>query len=458
MSITQDLAELTLGLQYDRVPSEVIREAKRLIVDSLACAIGGFASEPGKICRQLARELGGSAEATILGEKERVGCSAAILANGTMIRYLDYNDSLDISKGPGDLAGTHPSGTLAAAFAVGERVGASGKKLLGAMVAGYEVLGRMVDAFATGVEVLGFHHGSVIPYGAAAIAGKLLGLNVIQITHAMGIAGSTGIGLDILDAEGEEYTMTKNIADALLAERGALAAFLAKKGLTGPERVIEGNKGFAHAVLRGVENYTLKPDRGRFWLLDTTMKYFCAESTTQGHLSATTALVKKHQVQPEDIEEVRIRTNKRTVFHTGDPVKKFPTNKETADHSSYFLTAVAILEGKVTPAAYDPSKYNDSRVHRLIEKVHLEHGPEFDAISPAACVTIKTKQGATYSERVDHPKGHPKNRMTDEEVRRKFLECAGPLISPDRVDQIIETFLNLDRVEDIRMVMPLLVM
>ena len=104
MSITENLAEFTVNLQYDQIPSEVIREAKRFIIDSLGCAVGGFTSEPARICRQLAREMSGSPEATIIGLNDRVSCSAAILANETMIRYLDFNDSLDLPKGPGNLA------------------------------------------------------------------------------------------------------------------------------------------------------------------------------------------------------------------------------------------------------------------------------------------------------------------------------------------------------------------
>ena len=456
MSISRGFAKLSLELTYDRLPAEVTREAKQFIVDSLACAVGAFHSEPGRICRQLAQELGGPPEATILGEKRRVGASAAILANEVMIRYLDYNDSLDIAKGPGDVAGTHPSGAFPAAFAVGERVGASGKQLIEAIVVGYEVMGRMIDAFATGLEVLAFHHGSVIPYGTAAMAGKLLRLSEDQIVHAMGIAGAAAIGLDILDAEGEEYNMTKNIADALLSERGVIGALLAQKNFTGPERVIEGNKGFADAVLRGQKNYVPKPERGRFWILETTMKYVCAEATTQGHLAATSELVREHKLRPEEIVEIWIRSNKRTVFHTGDPAKKFPTNKETADHSSHFLTAVTVVDGKVTPTAYTPAKYADPVIKRLIDKVRLEHGPEFDNIIPAASVTIKTTDGRTVTKRVDQPKGHPQNRMTDDEIRRKFLECADGVMSTGQVDRIIETVMNLERVGDIRTVMPLL--
>lgn len=457
MSATRQLAEFAVGLGYDDIPPEVTREAKRVILDSLACAIGAFESPSARICRELAHELGGPPEAGILGERERVGCSAAILANETMIRYLDYNDTLHVPKGPGNMATGHPSDALAALFAVAERVGASGQQVITAMVAGYEVMGRMLDAFTTGLEPRGFHHGAVMPYVAAAMAGKLLGLDADRLTHAMGIGGSLAVGLGILDAEGEEYNMTKNVADAFLSERGVLGVFLAQKGLTGPERVIEGHKGFAYCVLGARDGYRPQPPRERFWLMASRMKYFCAESTTQGHLYATATLVREHRIEADDIEEIRIRTSQRAVVHTGDPVKKHPRNKETADHSSYFTTAVAVLEGKVTPAAYTPARYEDPQVCRLIEKVHLEHGPEFDPIIPAASVTIRLKGGRSHSLRVDAPRGHPDNRMTDDEIRAKFLECARPVMTAAQVDRIVEGCLGLEREADIRNVGTLLV-
>jgi len=336
-------------------------------------------------------------------------------------------------------------------------VGASGKDLIAAVVAGYEIVGRMNDSFARSLEVLSFHHGSVIPYASAAMAGMLLGLNEDQIVHAIGIAGATAVGLDVLDADGEVNNMTKNIADGLMAERGVLGALLARRNFTGPDRVIEGHKGFADAVLRGRENYLAKTGHDGFWILASTMKHIPAENTTRGHLSATGYLVQQHRLRPEDIVEVRIHASKRTVVHTGDPVKKFPTNKETADHSSYFLTAVTIVDGKVTPAAYSPQRYADPVIHRLIERIRLEHVPQFDANVLGGRVTIRTSDGRIYEKQVDAPKGAPENRMTDDEIRNKFVECAAGLMPESQVDRIVETVLALEELENITTVMQQLV-
>jgi 2-methylcitrate dehydratase len=458
LAATRDLAEAALAVSFDRLPPEAVERAKRVIVDTFACLIGGYRSPTGRICREVARELGGPRRATIIGEGRRVGLSGAILANEGMIRYLDYNDDMSIAIGPGDLAAAHPSGALPVAFAVGEWQGLSGRRVIEAVVAGYEVIGRLLSSYATSLEVRGFHHGSTLVYAGAAIAGKLLGLSAAEIAEAMGIAGSLTVGLDILDADGEEYVMTKNVADGLFAERGLLGALLARRGFTGPERVIEGNKGFADAVLGGRERFRPKPSGNRPYVLATMFKSVCAEATTHGHLKATCDLVATHGLKPEDIAGIRIRTGKRAVVHTGDPMKKHPRNKETADHSSYFLTAMAVLEGRITPRVYDERNFTDPRVAALIDKVTLEHGPEFDARPPAAETIILTRDGRELRRRVEPEelKGDPANPMTDDDLREKFLLCADGLLPRRRVDRIIEACLALDRRERFADVLPLL--
>jgi 2-methylcitrate dehydratase len=297
-----------------------------------------------------------------------------------------------------------------------------------------------------------------MPFAGAAIGGKLLGLTTEQIMHAMGIGAVASVGLGILDAEGEAYNNSKNIADGLMVERGILGAFWARKGFTGPDRIIEGNKGFAHCLLRGSENYNPKNASGRFYLLQSRMKYFPVESTNQGHLMATCDLVRENGLKPEDIEEVMLRISKRTLLHNGDPAKKYPYNKETADHSVYFMTALGIVSGgRVVPSQFTKETYDDPVIHKLIEKVKLEHGPEFDATTPAAKSTIKTRDGRTLEKQVDYPRGTPENRMSDDEIRDKFVECTRSLMPPGQVDRIVETCLNLERLDDIGELMPLLV-
>ena len=213
-------------------------------------------------------------DATLIGETTKVSLSQAIIANGAMIRYLDFNDGYHFPKSPGKIGGGHPSDCLPAVFAVGERQHASGKAVIEAAVTAYEIMGRMIDAFAEGLTPMGFHHGSVMPFLGAAIAGRLIGLNAEQMTHAMGIGASSSLGLGINDAEGEEYNNSKNSPTVSCWSAVFYGALLAARGFTGPERVIEGNKGFAYCLLRGVENYRPKPLPNDHYLMRARMKYF----------------------------------------------------------------------------------------------------------------------------------------------------------------------------------------
>lgn len=458
MSVTDELSKYALDVHYDRLPSEVVQRAKRILIDTLGSLVGGIFSETGKACRNVAVKMGGPAQATILGTGERVSCSSAILANQAMLRYLDCNDCINIYRGPGDLVSSHPSGCLPVAFAVGEWVGASGKQIIEAAVAGYEVIGRLLDAMDISLEVRGFHHSAVAAYAGAAMAGRMLGLTQHQVKNAMGIAGSMSLSMNILDTDGEENVMARNIVDGLSADRGLLAAHLAKEGLTGPDHVVEGHKGFAEIVLGGRERFKKKGPTDKFFILDTEIKGIYADSTTFGYVSAAAAIAKEHKLGPDDIKSVHVRANRRSVIHCGDPIKKYPRNKETADHSAYFLIAMGIMEGRVTPRVFQYEKYTDPRVITLIDKITLEADPEFDLIAPAAEVSITTATGKTYRKRIDRHelKGLPENPMTDEDIRNKFLECAEGVMSESQVDRIIDACWNLDKLDRFSDLIPLL--
>ena len=451
-TIATKLAAAALRFDASTLSDDVRDVAKRLIIDALACALGGYASPTGRAVREYAARSGGSAQCTLIGSLERAAISPTIIANQAMLRYLDLNDAMMAAIGPGIMAGLHPSGSLPVAMAVCEANGKTGLDLIASLVAGYEVMGLLLRGLRMSLEARGFHNGCLHAYGGAAVAGYLLGVSREQLAHAMGIAGSLSVGLDILDAEGEEYTMTKNLADGMIAERGYVAVELARCGMTGPIGIIEGNKGFARALLGGAETFVWEHnDDDPPCILQTFVKGMCADATTHGHLRATLGLVIDHDIAPEAISGITIRTSSRAVHHTGDPVKRYPRNKESADHSSHFLTAMAVLAREITPSIFSEANYSDPRVRTLIDKTTLEHGPEFDAEIPAAEVTIQLHDGRELIRRVDRSSlaGDPRARLTDAALKAKFVECAGDLITADQIDRIVQTGLDLEHVPDI---------
>jgi 2-methylcitrate dehydratase len=213
-------------------------------------------------------------------------------------------------------------------------------------------------------------------------------------------------------------------------------------------------------VLGGQDKFELKRQRERPFVLETVTKYICCEATTHGHLTATQALMRENKLKADDVERVTIRTNKRTVFHTGDPIKKYPRNKETADHSSYFLAAVTVLDGGISPKSYRPEKYTDPRVRAMIDRVDLVHAPEFDFKIGGAEVQIRTKQGKTFSKTIqpEELKGSAERPMDDNDIREKFLICTDGLMKPAQVDRIIEMCNRLDKLDRFSDLMPQLVL
>jgi 2-methylcitrate dehydratase len=189
--------------------------------------------------------------------------------------------------------------------------------------------------------------------------------------------------------------------------------------------------------------------KGKFAIRETCIKSIIADFSSHGHLTATLTLVREHDIKPEDVAEVRITTSKRCAEHTGDPMKKYPKNKETADHSSYYLTAITIIDRQIGPDQFTLEKYNAPEVRKLIDKVILQGDPSLDKARPAGISEILTKQGKRYSLRVDYPRGHARNPMTDAEVVDKFRSMASKYMDNEQMNQVIENVFALDELDDI---------
>lgn len=458
MSVSRQMAWWALDLTYDKLPPEVVHEAKRALVDTIGCALGGYESDARVIAERALQRLGGVAECTIVGGGQKVSCLSATLINGIMVRYLDYNDTYSIAI-KNTQVGSHSSEIIPGALALAERNHVSGRDFLASLVVGYELCGRMVAGcreipFAE----RGWNTDTRGAFVMPIVAGKLLGLTEDQVVNAVGISGAHGSVLGVLDAPREPYTMAKNTRFPLAAYGGLLAAFLAQEGFTGPERVLEGQRGFVEAVFQGdYDLEVLTRNDGYFRILDNRYKMFAAENTTQGHISCTLHLIRTHRLKPEDIDVVYVRAGSRAIAHTGDPSKRRPHNKETADHSSWYLTAVAILEAEVGPRQYRPEMYTDPRVLALVDRIHLEALPEFDRTPTAGEVEIRTKSGRSFTHRVLHAKGTVENPMSDTELERKFRDVAAMVLTDGRTDQLLDQLWHVDCLPDLSTLPPLFV-
>ncbi|MCG6533909.1 MAG: MmgE/PrpD family protein [Syntrophales bacterium LBB04] len=459
MGVARELAKQVREFSFEEIPDGVVHQTKRLILDTLGCALGGYASDSSRIIRGYATDSGHPPEATVVGSGIRTSCLNASLANGAMVRYLDYNDTAFILQGETYRTGYHPSEVIPPVIALCEGRHLSGKDVITAINLGYDLsLAFLEDVRGLGMEKRGWNGDTRGAYIMPLVAGRILGLTEEEMESAVGIAGSCHAVLGILDTPAEEYTMAKNIRFPMMSYAGIMAAMLAQKGFTGPASIIEGHDGFVQSIMGGeYRTEDLLKFRGKFAIKETCIKSIIADFSSHGHLTATLTLAGEHDIKPEDVAEIRITTSKRCAEHTGDPVKKYPKNKETADHSSYYLTAIAILDRQIGPGQFTQEKYNDPRVRQLIDKVILQGDPNLDKARPAGISEILTKRGDTYRFRVDFPRGHARNPMTDEEVIQKFRGMASVHMSQDRLERVVDTVFGMDQLEDIGDLMKLVV-
>ena len=451
MSVAGQLAKSVKSFSFEDLPNDVIHHTKRLMLDTLGCAIGGYGSEASRIIQGYIEESGHPAEATVFGTGLRTSCLNAALANGAMVRYLDYNDTAFIIQGETYRTGYHPSEVIPPILALGERQHVPGKSIITAINVGYDLsLAFLEGVVGKGMEKRGWNGDTRGAFIMPLVAGKILGLTEEQMESAVGISGSCHAVFGILDTPAEEYTMAKNIRFPTMSYAGIMAAMLAKKGFTGPASMIEGHDGFVEVIMGGdYEAERLLGFRGKFAIRDTCIKSIIADFSSHGHLTATLSLVREHNIKPEDVAAIHITTSKRCAEHTGDPVKKYPRNKETADHSSYYLTAIAIIDRQIGPDQFTSEKYNDPRVRNLIDKVILKGDPSLDKVRPAGISEIITKDGQNCSLRVDYPRGHARNPMTDDEIVDKFKTMASRYMDKEHMDRLINTVFELDKLDDI---------
>ncbi|MFQ5596666.1 MAG: MmgE/PrpD family protein [Nitrospiria bacterium] len=430
-TLAERFARYSQKLAYHNFPEEVVHEAKRRLIDTLGCALGGWGSRPCKIARRMADRVRLKNGATLLGTNQKTTPDLAAFANGTAIRYLDYNDTY-LSKEP-----AHPSDNISAVLAAAETGGDDGKRVIEAVVLAYEIQCLLCDAVA--LRPRGWDHVCYGPFSTALAVSKLWRLPEEKTVHALGLAGNPNNALR--QTRVGDLSMWKGVAFANAARNGVFAAELARLGMSGPAPIFEGEKGFMKIVSGSFEPPVLRP-KGPFKIMETYIKYYPVEYHAQSAVQAALNLrqkLPKHFLKK--IEAVRVHTSDISYEIIGnDPDKWHPLTRETADHSLPYIVSVALMDGKVGRAQFNGRHLKDPKLHRLIQKVRVFSDKNHSAAyGQTMGNTLSLKiDGQTYRERVDLPKGFPKNEMTDEEVEAKFRGMAGPLLSKAAIQKILD--------------------
>jgi 2-methylcitrate dehydratase len=444
-TITERISRWATGLRYEDLGDDAIREAKRYMLDSVGCALGGYQQHDVKIALEVLEEHGGAGPATVFGTGKRMDPVSASLLNALMVRVMDYND-IYWKQDP-----SHPSDIIPAAMACGERAGKNGKDLILGIVIGHEFEMRLCEAAFPGIRERGWHHATLTAFVSPIVAARMLDLDWEQMQHAIGISGSRMATLGAVTAG--KLTMMKNTVDPMATQSGVLAALLAEKGYTGPEHVIDGKEGLVHCMGPEWKLEILEEGLGdAFRITECGMKAFPTEALTHAPISCTLDLIKDNDLAPDDVAKVHIRSLGRAADILADPSKYDPRGKETADHSLPYVIACAVAERQVTPLQFTDEKIMDPTIRAQLNKVEVVADPEIEALFPKlqrVIVKVSTTDGREFEKQIDYPKGDPRNPLTDQEIEEKFDALAEPILAADARARIKDSIRDLDKLGSI---------
>jgi 2-methylcitrate dehydratase PrpD len=414
---SQQLATFAAKLRFEDIPPPVLRRAEDLFLDWFGSALAGKTGRPVQVIESFARQMGpqdGPSE--ILISRRRSTPLFAAMVNAASSHFAEQDDVHNGSV-------FHPAAVVfPVALAVAQSIGASGRELLTASVAGYEV-GIRVGEFLGRSHYKIFHTtGTAGTLAAAAAAGHLLRLTPEQMLHAFGSAGTQAAGLwEFL----RDAADSKQLHTAHAAQAGLGAAYLAQEGFTGARRILEGAQGMAAGMSHDADPARLTDRLGERWTLaETSFKFHASCRHTHPAADALLQVVTAHALRPDDIARVTARVHQGAIDVLGPVVD--PRTVHQAKFSMGTVLGLIAEFGNAGLREFD-SFYNDRRIAAFRDRVEMVLDTEVDQAYPARWigkVTVHTADGRTLEGRVDEPKGDPGNTLSREELEQKALRLA----------------------------------
>lgn len=459
MGISMKLAGFIAGTKYEDIPQHVIEVQKKSVLDSIAITFG--AGTLGDGCRQMvemAEELaaGGRGEATVIGFGKKLPALWSAFANASMAHSLDFGDTHRKSTIHSN------SSSFPAALAVAESMGGvSGRELLTALAVGSETAIRVALAADINTTDYGFYPPTIYSsYGATAAVAKLIGLTARQIVDAFSfnLCQSTCSSELVNNAS----TSVRSVREAFAARNAVVSCHMAKRGLSGFEKPLEGELGLYHMLLR--DNCT--PERAAdglgtyFEAADLTFKAWPCCFGTHSPITAMKLLMAQNNFTADDIEhiQVSIGAQNKILFEPLEQ-RRNPETSITGKFSIPFTLAVAVLYGNVDLYSFSDERMHDNRVRALASRIDYTYVDEWQRGRETYARVVVTAGGRTYEQMVTAPFGTPENPMSDEDFNLKFDSCAACAVrklTDGQLQLIKETVNRLDSVEDIRTLTALL--
>lgn len=434
----RQLGRFVAGADHKTMSREARDELKKRMLDTVGVAIGALEGEPIQMIRTHLNDFGGAPRCTLIGGGKTAPDRAAFY-NGALSRYLDFMDSY-LAKGET----CHQSDNFGAVLAAAEYADASGDQLLSAMATAYQVQGRLCDEAP--VRAKGFDHTVQGAYASAAGVARALGLDAEKTANAIAISGTCNNALRCTRTGALSHW--KGLAYPNTGFVGTHAAFLAYRGITGPEEVFEGNKGFKEAIAGPFHIDWANEDLEN--VKKSIIKKYNAEIHSQSSIEGALELQAKHGFGWEQIQHIDIDIFD-VAFHIigggeeGD--KTIVRTKEEADHSLQYMVGVALIDGNVLPAQYEGDRVTRSDIQSLLERFTVKPKQEYTDRFPAeVCtdVTITLTDGAVHKITKTDYEGFNTRPMSWETVAAKFTDLATPFTSDQTRRAIVAAVRNIE--------------
>jgi 2-methylcitrate dehydratase PrpD len=441
---TAVLAAFAASLTYEAIPERVREYCKDLLLDALACAMAGHAGEETHQVAALSSALARSHESTVIGD-DRLSLAGATLLNGYLITAVTMCDAHRPTM-------THVTPEVVPpALAIAERDALSGRDLLVALAAGFEVTTRIgIGLDFAAFRARGWHGPGILgPFGAAAAAGRLLGFDADTMARAFGLAGSQAAGT--FAAWG---TPTVKFHQCRGALSGLMAALLAgQEFIATREFLTAPDGGLYHSYASGSD-----PDRAvaglceRWELDEIALRLWPGASSIQGMMTAMFDIVESHKIDPGQVKTLRIALS-QPVFDLHGNFARYKAKFE-AMLSAHYVAAAILHDRELTLAQFNQARYDDPTLRRFAERVGVQAASNLRGV--AAVVEVETLDGRSCSARCEEPLGAPGNRLSRAQIEAKFRTYAAERLSQSRIEDIIGAVARLEHQGSVRTLIDML--
>ena len=411
------LATFAAQLRFEDIPAPVVRRTEDLLVDWFGSAVAGHGSRPVEALTRVVMKMGpSSGPSEVMVNRALTSPYIAAMSNAAASHVAEQDDVHNGSV-------FHPATVVfSPALAMAQALGASGRQLLTAAVAGYEV-GIRVGEFLGRSHYKVFHTtGTAGTLAAAAAVGNLLGLNAQQMQHALGSAGTQSAGLWEFLRTGAD---SKQLHTAHAAGAGLMSALLAQEGFTGAAQILEGAQGMAAGMSSDADQRKLTDGLGTRWATaETSFKYHASCRHTHPAADALLQVIQQNALHPNDILRVVTHVHQGAIDVLGPVVN--PVTVHQSKFSMGTVLALAARFGYAGLTEFD-GHFSEADTRAFCDRVEMVLDAEVDGAYPQRWigkVTVHTRDGRVLKGRVDEPKGDPGNTLSRDEISAKAIRLA----------------------------------